>query len=85
MREDWIETEIGDVAKLYQPKTISPKMLVADGKYDVYGANGIIGKYDKFNHEEEESQSNKQKTPYHTHDRTSHKTKNVWKQCGKKR
>jgi len=54
MREDWIETEIGDVAKLYQPKTISSKMLVADGKYDVYGANGIIGKYDKFNHEEEE-------------------------------
>jgi type I restriction enzyme, S subunit len=54
MREDWEETEIGDVAKLYQPKTISSKMLVIDGKYDVYGANGIIGKYDKFNHEEKE-------------------------------
>ena len=54
MREDWKETEIGDVAKLYQPKTISSKMLVTNGKYDVYGANGIIGKYDKFNHEEEE-------------------------------
>ena len=54
MRDDWKETEIGNVAKLYQPKTISSKMLVTDGKYDVYGANGIIGKYDKFNHEEEE-------------------------------
>jgi type I restriction enzyme S subunit len=54
MREDWEEIEIGNVAKLYQPKTISSKMLVADGKYDVYGANGIIGKYDKFNHKEKE-------------------------------
>lgn len=54
MREDWIETEIGDVAHLYQPKTISAKMLVTNGRYPVYGANGIIGKYDSYNHEEEE-------------------------------
>ena len=54
MEKDWEETEIGNVAKLYQPKTISSKMLVPNGKFDVYGANGIIGKYDKFNHEEEE-------------------------------
>ena len=26
-------------------------MLLPDGKYAVYGANGIIGRYDKFNHE----------------------------------
>jgi type I restriction enzyme S subunit len=54
MREDWIEIEINEVANLYQPKTISSKMLVADGKYPVYGANGIIGNYDHYNHENEE-------------------------------
>ena len=54
MREDWIETEIISVASLYQPKTISSKMLVEDGKYAVYGANGIIGCYHKYNHEEAE-------------------------------
>lgn len=35
---------------MYQPKTISAKELTPDGKYVVYGANGIIGRYDKFNH-----------------------------------
>ena len=54
MREDWIEIEINEVANLYQPKTISSKMLVAGGKYPVYGANGIIGNYDHYNHENEE-------------------------------
>ena len=54
MREDWIEIEINEVANLYQPKTISSKMLVSDGKYPVYGANGIIGNYDHYNHENEE-------------------------------
>ena len=54
MREDWIEIEISAVARLYQPKTISSKLLVENGKYPVYGANGIIGKYDDFNHEKEE-------------------------------
>ena len=29
-------------------------MLVEDGEYLVYGANGIIGRYDKYNHEESE-------------------------------
>ena len=54
MREDWIETEIISVANLYQPKTISSKMLVENGKYAVYGANGVIGCYHKYNHEEAE-------------------------------
>ena len=54
MKEDWIEIEINEVANLYQPKTISSKMLVSDGKYPVYGANGIIGNYDHYNHENEE-------------------------------
>ena len=28
--------------------------MVADGKYDVFGANGIIGKYNQYNHERSE-------------------------------
>lgn len=37
---------------MYQPRTISTKEMVQDGAYPVYGANGIIGRYDQFNHEE---------------------------------
>ena len=36
--------------EMYQPQTISEKELNKDHKYYVFGANGIIGKYDKFNH-----------------------------------
>lgn len=46
--------KIVDVCDIYQPHTISTKEMVCDGKYNVYGANGIIGKYDKYNHEESE-------------------------------
>jgi type I restriction enzyme S subunit len=48
----WRETTLGEVCELYQPKTISSAELVADGEYPVYGANGIIGRFDKFNHAE---------------------------------
>lgn len=37
---------------MYQPKTISTKEMVENGAHPVFGANGIIGKYDKYNHEE---------------------------------
>jgi len=37
---------------MYQPKTISTKEMKEDGEYVVYGANGIIGKYDMYNHAE---------------------------------
>ena len=40
------------IANLYQPKTISGDELVKKGKYFVYGANGIIGKYNEYNHKE---------------------------------
>jgi type I restriction enzyme S subunit len=43
-----------DVCDVYQPKTISTKELISDGKFPVYGANGKIGFYDKFNHEDSE-------------------------------
>ena len=39
---------------VYQPKTIAIKYFVPDGKYTVYGANGEIGQYDEYNHEEPE-------------------------------
>ncbi len=52
VRKGWKETTIGDVCELYQPKTISKKEMISDGKYLVFGANGVIGRYNKFNHEE---------------------------------
>lgn len=47
---DWEEKKLGEIAKIYQPKTISQADLTNDG-YVVYGANGIIGNYHSFNHE----------------------------------
>ena len=42
---------LGEVCELYQPKTITQKELVEDGDYLVFGANGVIGRYDRYNHE----------------------------------
>lgn len=42
-----------DISQPKQWKTISSEELIEDGKYPVYGANGIIGYYDKYNHEKE--------------------------------
>jgi len=51
---DWPMVELGEVCDLYQPKTITGKDLIEDGPYLVFGANGVIGRYDKYNHEEAE-------------------------------
>jgi len=48
----WVERSLGETCEMYQPKTIGTKDLVPNGPYPVFGANGIIGRYDKFNHEE---------------------------------
>ena len=48
----WETRSLGDTCEMYQPKTISGKEMIEDGEYPVFGANGIIGRYDKFNHEE---------------------------------
>jgi type I restriction enzyme S subunit len=48
----WVEKSLGETCEMYQPKTIGTRDLVADGPYPVFGANGVIGRYDKFNHEE---------------------------------
>jgi len=45
---------LGEVCDLYQPQTISATEFKSDGKYKVFGANGIIGYYDRYNHEDPE-------------------------------
>lgn len=52
--EGWQKNFLGNLCEMYQPKTISTRQLKDDGAYFVYGANGIIGRYDKFNHEKSE-------------------------------
>ena len=52
MKAGWKTSTLGDTCEMYQPKTISGKEMVEDGAYPVFGANGVIGRYDKFNHEE---------------------------------
>lgn len=50
---EWEEKKLGEVANLYQPETIAAKDLKSKG-YPVYGANGQIGFYDKYNHASEQ-------------------------------
>jgi type I restriction enzyme, S subunit len=52
MKKGWQTKTLGEACEMYQPKTISGKDMVEDGAYPVYGANGVIGRYDQFNHEE---------------------------------
>ncbi|WP_448924810.1 restriction endonuclease subunit S [Hoylesella nanceiensis] len=47
------EIFLGDISDIYQPKTISSTELIDRG-FPVYGANGIIGYYDQYNHEMEQ-------------------------------
>jgi type I restriction enzyme M protein len=51
---DWPMVELGEVCDRYQPKTITQQDLVEDGPYWVFGANGVIGRYNQYNHEEPE-------------------------------
>ena len=44
---------LNEVARIYQPQTISSTELTEDG-FLVYGANGIIGKYRNYNHKTEQ-------------------------------
>jgi type I restriction enzyme S subunit len=52
MKKGWQTKTLGETCEMYQPKTISGKEMVADGAYPVFGANGVIGRYNQFNHEE---------------------------------
>lgn len=50
----WRTVTLGDYSKIYQPKTITSKQILKEGPFKVYGANGVIGYYDKYNHENSE-------------------------------
>ena len=54
MKQDWTYKKLGDVCDIYQPKTLSTEDLIDDGKYPVYGANGVIGRYNSYNHDSSE-------------------------------
>lgn len=47
---EWEVKRLGDIAKLYQPETISQSEFTDYG-YPVFGANGVVGMYGRFNHQ----------------------------------
>lgn len=48
--KNWVETDLDHLFNLVYGKGLSVSELLDEG-FDVYGANGIIGKYDKFTYE----------------------------------
>ena len=54
VKSKWDLARLGDICRLYQPKTITSQEITSKGKYKVFGANGVIGFYDKYNHEDAE-------------------------------
>jgi restriction endonuclease S subunit len=50
----WEIVRIGELCELYQPKTLAAQEIKDSGEFKVFGANGAIGFYDKFNHEHSE-------------------------------
>ena len=51
--DKWQEMRLGDICEIYQQQTIPQSDFTMEG-YNVYGANGIIGKYHSYNHEKEQ-------------------------------
>jgi len=51
----WRWVRLGEVCELYQPETISIEQIQrSPGPYTVFGANGIIGRYSRYNHQDTE-------------------------------
>ena len=48
---EWKSVQLGDLGLFYQPKTLSQREIDTQKGYPVYGANGVIGFYKKYNHE----------------------------------
>lgn len=48
---EWTYIPFLEACDAYQPGSFSKSQLIPDGQYAVYGANGIIGRYDKYSHE----------------------------------
>ena len=49
----WEQRRLGEVADLYQPANLSSNQLLPSG-YPVFGANGYIGFFDRYNHESDQ-------------------------------
>ncbi len=49
-KREWSTPKLGEICNIYQPEIISQTHFIEDG-FLVYGANGIIGAYSKYNHE----------------------------------
>ena len=52
--DDWVEYKLNDMFEIYQPQTIAKSLMSDDREFTVFGANGPIGRYHEFNHEEPE-------------------------------
>ena len=52
--DDWEEHKLIDMFEIYQPQTIAKSLMSEDGEFTVFGANGPIGRYHEFNHDEPE-------------------------------
>lgn len=50
--EGWLSEPLGELCELYQPQTISRAEMIEEGPFPVFGANGYIGQYHSFNHED---------------------------------
>ena len=48
MRVQWQEKKLGDVLTLEYGKPLPPAERKTNGKYAVYGANGVKGRSDRF-------------------------------------
>lgn len=51
---EWEDETLGTVCELYQPVTLSSSDLSMTGEHLVYGANGVIGTHNEYNHEDSE-------------------------------
>jgi len=47
--DNWEEKNLGECFKLRSGDNITSKMMNENGKFPVYGGNGIAGRYDKYN------------------------------------
>jgi len=47
--EGWVKKPVDSIYSIKYGKNLSTKLITADGDYPVYGANGVIGYYDKAN------------------------------------
>lgn len=52
--DGWVEHKLVNMFEIYQPQTIAKSLMSDDKEFVVFGANGTIGRYHEFNHEQPE-------------------------------